>query len=202
MCVCDVPGTRAVIGCSRIRIDSPHIGQSFAGIDISRNDPYRTRSLMAHTFGRFGGGHSAVMTREDQRHDANWFADEVIIDFPSVAPAVDRMRRAFLVDERPRALGASIEISVREALSGATLPLNVPVQCTCSHCGGRGESWTVTCERCGGCGFELLRHAVQVTIPAGVRDGARFRFTVTPRHNRSTRIELRIVVAGPASPDR
>ena len=111
-----------MICCSRIRIPSPHIGQSRAAIDISRNDPYRTRSLMAHTFGRFGGGHSAVMTREDQRHDAQWFADEVTIDFPSVAAAVERMRRSFLVDERPQALSASIEVSAHEAANGATVP--------------------------------------------------------------------------------
>jgi len=41
----------------------------------------------------------------------------------------------------------------------------------------------------------LLRHPVHVTVPAGVRNGARFCFTVTPRHNRSTRIELRVVIA-------
>ena len=176
-------------------IVSPHIGHSFPAIDFSLNDFYRTRSLMAHTFGRFRGDHAAVMTREDQRHDANWFADEVTIDFPSVAPAVERMRRSFLVDERPQALSASIEVSAREAVNGTTVPLDVPVQRTCTCCGGRGESWTETCERCRGCGFELLRHAVQVTIPAGVHDGARFCFAVTPRHNRPTRIELRIIVA-------
>lgn len=184
-----------MICCSRTRIVSPHIGQSLPAIDFSLNDPYRTRSLMAHTFGRSGGDHTAVMTREDQRHDANCFADEVTVDFPSVALAVERMRRSFLADERPQTLAASIEVSAREAVTGTTLPLNIPVQCTCSCCGGRGESWTETCGQCRGCGFELLRHAVQVTIPAGVRDGARFCFTVTPRHNRSTRIELRIVVA-------
>ena len=150
---------------------------------------------MAHTFGRFGGGHAAVMTRDDHRHAANWFADEVIVDFPSVASAVERIRRSFLGDERPQALSASIEVSAREAAHGITVPLNVPVQCTCTRCGGRGESWTEMCERCGGGGFELLRHTVQVTVPAGVRDGARFCFTVTPRQNRPTRIELRITVA-------
>ena len=31
--------------------------------------------------------------------------------------------------------------------------------------------------------------------PAGVLDGTCFRFTVTPRHNPSTRVELRVLVA-------
>jgi DnaJ-class molecular chaperone len=135
------------------------------------------------------------MTQENSRHDANWFADEVSIDFPSVAAAVERMRRSFLDDERPATVSAAVELTDREAACGVTVPLDVPVHCTCSHCGGRGESWTETCLRCRGCGSELLHHPVQVTVPAGVRNGARFCFTVTPRHNRSTRIELRVVVA-------
>jgi hypothetical protein len=135
------------------------------------------------------------MTREDSRQDANWFADEVSIDFPSVAPAVERMRRSFLADERPETLSAAVELTDREAASGVTVPIDVPVRCTCSRCGGRGESWTEPCLQCRGCGTELLRHPVHVTVPAGVRNGARFCFTVTPRHNRSTRIELRVVIA-------
>ena len=100
---------------------------------------------MANTFGRFGSEHVAVMTREDLRLDANCFADEVTIDFPSVAPAVERIRRAFLADERPAALRAAVELTARQAVSGVTVPLDVPVQCTCGCCGGRGESWTEPC---------------------------------------------------------
>jgi hypothetical protein len=137
----------------------------------------------------------AVMTRDDSRQDVNCFADEVTIDFPSVAPAVERIRRSFLADERPDTLRAAVELTGDEAAHGVTIPFNVPVQCTCADCGGRGESWTETCVRCRGCGFELLRHAVQITVPAGVRDGARFCFTVAQRPNRSTRVELHVVVA-------
>lgn len=158
--------------------------------------------MRGHTHGRFepqGSRHSgervAVMTRDDSRHDANCFADEVIIDFPSVAPAVDRIRRSFLADERPDSIRTAVELTDREAARGVTIPFNVPVHCTCVDCGGRGESWTETCVRCRGCGFELRRHAVQVTVPAGVRDGARFCFTVTQRPHRSTRVELYVVVA-------
>jgi hypothetical protein len=164
-------------------------------IDFSSIDFYGTRSLMAHTFGRFGSEHVAVMTREDLRHDANCFADEVTVDFPSMAPAVERIRRAFLAEERPPTWSSGVELTARQATSGVTVPLDVPVQCTCRSCGGRGESWTETCRTCHGCGLELLRHSVQVTFPAGVRNGARFCFAVTPRHNRSTRIELHVVVA-------
>jgi len=135
------------------------------------------------------------MAREASRDEANCFADEVCVDFPSVASAIERVRRSFLADERPEALRATIEITDSEAARGVTVPIDVPVHCTCSHCGGRGESWTETCSLCGGCGFELLPHSVQVTVPPGVRNGARFCFTVTPRHHRSTRIELHVVVA-------
>lgn len=136
-----------------------------------------------------------MMTRDASHEDAKWFADEVCIDFPSVAPAIERVRQSFLADERPQTLRAAVELTDREAASGTTVPLDVPVHCTCGECGGRGESWTETCSRCRGGGFELLQHAVHVTVPAGVRNGARFYFTVTPRHNRSTRIELHVVVA-------
>jgi DnaJ-class molecular chaperone len=138
-----------------------------------------------------GGDQLAVITGEESsRHDVSCFADDVIVDFPSVAPAVERIRRAFLADERPHPLRAEIQISRREAMLGATLPLEVPVRCTCTQCGGRGESWTVSCSRCGGRGSELLHHALQVTVPSGVLDGACFHFTVTARHNPPTRIEL------------
>jgi hypothetical protein len=135
------------------------------------------------------------MTRDDSCQDGSCFADEVTIDFPSMAPAVERMRRSFLADERSDTLRAAVALTGDEAAHGVTIPFDVPVQCTCADCGGRGESWTETCVRCRGCGFELLRHAVQITVPAGVRDGARFYFTVAQRPNRSTRVELHVVVA-------
>jgi hypothetical protein len=40
----------------------------------------------------------------------------------------------------------------------------------------------------------VLHHVVQVTIPAGVLDGDRFHFTVTPRHHAPSRVELRVLV--------
>jgi hypothetical protein len=131
----------------------------------------------------------------DDRHDASCFADEIAIDFPSVDLALARIRRAFLADERPTQLRTIVRLSDREARAGATVPLDVPVHCTCRHCGGRGESWTELCAPCQGSGAELLHQPLHVTLPAGVPDGARFQFSVTPRQNITTRIELHVLVS-------
>ncbi len=147
-----------------------------------------------NTFRPFGGPQVAVIGSEDSHHEVSCFADEVVIDFPSMAPAVDRIRSAFLAGERAAALGAAISLSPREAAAGATVPLDVPVRCTCHYCGGRGESWAEPCPCCSGNGFELLHHQLRVSVPAGVADGTRFHFTVTPRHHPPTRIELHIRV--------
>jgi hypothetical protein len=151
--------------------------------------------MPGNMFRPFGGDQVAV-AGVDARHDAaSCFADEVAIDFPSVAPAVDRMRQAFVADERTEALRAAITLSTREAREGTTVPLEVPVRCTCHTCGGRGETWTESCGPCRGSGVELLRHQLQVLVPAGVIDGTRFCFTLTPRHHPPTRIELQVQVA-------
>ena len=93
-----------------------------------------------NAFGRFGGHAIAVRGAEELRHDRRWFADEVAIDFPSVAPAVERMRHAFASDEHAKTLTAALEISPREAIESATVPLDMPVRCTCRPCSGRGET--------------------------------------------------------------
>jgi hypothetical protein len=137
----------------------------------------------------------ALVSTDDTRVDVSCFADEVVIDFPSVALAVDRIRRGFLVDEPPPRWHATLHVSANEARRGVTTPLEVPVRLTCHQCGGRGESWTEDCSRCRGTGTLLLHHVVQVTIPAGVMDGDRFFFSVVPRHHTPTRIELHVRVA-------
>src|SRR3954465_6400900 len=99
--------------------------------------------MRGNTFRPFGGNRIAVMSGDDTRHDADCFSDEVVIDFPSVAPAVDRVRSSFLVSGRSEARSATIDVTPREAVEGATLPLQVPVRGTCTGCGGRGGNWRV-----------------------------------------------------------
>ena len=128
-----------------------------------------------------------------------WFADEVAIDFPSVSDAVERIREAFLgADEPDLPLTAELLLTPHEAFEGVTVPLDVPVRCTCRLCGGRGESWTEWCGGCNGTGESSLRHRVRLSVPARVPDGARFRFSVSAPFAPPTRVEVRVAVREPA----
>jgi hypothetical protein len=150
--------------------------------------------MSGDTFRPLGGDHVAVVSADNSRIEVSCFADEVVIDFPSVAFAVDRIRRGFLADESPARWHSTVRISDQQARRGTTVPLEVPVRLTCHQCGGRGESWTEPCQHCSGSGTVLMHHVLQVTVPAGVLDGDRFHFTVAPRQHTPTRIELHVLV--------
>jgi len=141
------------------------------------------------------GDQIAVLPGEDAaRPHLECFADEVVIDFPSVAQAVEKMRSAFVEGDRTEPLSARISLSMRQASDGIAVPLDVPVRTTCRACGGRGETWSEPCAPCESTGTEILRHHVTVCVPAGVADGACFRFSVATRHDPPTRVELRVAV--------
>ena len=128
------------------------------------------------------------------------FADEIAIDFPSLRPVssvVERMRAAFL-GERSADLSAELRLSTEDARAGLVVPLEVPIRATCPTCGGRGETWTEPCERCRGTGESVMHHPVRVSLPAGVADGARFRFRVSSPHARSVRVEVRVAIQSAA----
>jgi hypothetical protein len=129
------------------------------------------------------------------------FADEIAIDFPSVGDVVERMRRAFL-GEAPSAdvLATQLYVSTFAARHGLTVPLEVPMRAVCHPCGGRGGTWRERCDCCSGSGESLFTHAVRVSLPPGVVDGARFRFRVTSPHAAtSVRVEVRVAVRSSAA---
>ena len=126
-------------------------------------------------------------------HDC--FADEIAIDFPSVGPAVERMRDAFLGECADDDLvRRELLVSPREAWDGLVVPVEVPIRGLCRRCGGRGETWTERCDECHGTGASLLHRAVRVTLRAGVADGARFRFRVSSPDAASVRVEVRVAI--------
>jgi hypothetical protein len=129
------------------------------------------------------------------------FADEIAIDFPSVGTVVERMRDAFLgveLEAEAEIVCADVSLTRREASDGMIVPLEVPIRATCPDCGGRGETWTEPCGDCGGTGESVFRHAVRVALPAGVANGARFRFRVITPDAPAVRVEVRVSVRSAA----
>jgi hypothetical protein len=147
-----------------------------------RDDGHAARRVAAHPVAR----------------SADWLADEVAIDFPSLDEAVERMRDAFLAplaegDDQPE-LSAELRLSPREAFDGVTVPLDVPIRRLCAACGGRGEIWSEMCARCDGIGQALERHPVRLIVPPRVHDGQRFCLSVSFPSASPTRIEVRIAI--------
>jgi len=128
------------------------------------------------------------------------FADEIAIDFPSVERVMERMRDAFLGEQRDaNVLRAEVSLTQREAFDGLIVPLSVPVRVTCPHCGGRGETWTERCDLCRGTGESLIQHAVRVSVPPRVADGARFRFRLKSPDASLVRVEVRVAIRSSAA---
>lgn len=122
-------------------------------------------------------------------------ADEVAIDFPSSRAAIDLFRRDHgQPDTSDASARAEIEISTRQAGSGALVTLTVDVPRTCVCCGGRGEVWSDPCEPCDGRGQEMQTQRLTVAVPPGVIDGDRFSFNLWPPRGPRTRVDVRVAV--------
>ena len=84
------------------------------------------------------------------QRDARCFDDEVIVDFPSVAPASIGSAARFSPTSTPTPVRAAIQLSSRDALDGVTVPLDGAGAQHLRQCGGRGETWAESCPRCAG----------------------------------------------------
>ena len=91
-------------------------------------------------------------------------------------------------------MSAEIVVSPREAFDGTLVPLHVPLRRTCPRCGGRGEVWADWCAACGGAGEISAMERVRLRLPAGVREGATFRFSVSPQSAPRTFVQVRITI--------
>lgn len=144
--------------------------------------------------GRLDDDLAVSSNRADCRFGREWCADELAIDFPSIPPDVDRLRSTFTGEVSAAPLRAEVRLSAGEASDGVMVPLDVPIRAACPDCGGRGESWMEWCRACGGTGESWVRHRVRLAMPAGVPDGARFRFRVTSPLALPTRVEVLVAV--------
>ena len=91
-------------------------------------------------------------------------------------------------------LSAEIVLSPMEAFRGTTIPLDIPIRQTCGRCGGRGETWMEWCDACAGCGDVRAYHEIELRVPAGVREGERFRFSIMPTGSPHTIVDVRISI--------
>ena len=163
--------------------------RAYAFLEVARayevlNNPERRRSYDARLLGGARGSHPR----------AEWLADEVAIDFPSVASVLDRMRHSFFGPAAPVNLSAEIIVTPREAFWGTVVPLGVPLRRTCPRCGGRGETWEECCSSCEGEGEVASLHEVHLRIPAGVNEGERFRFSIASSAAPHTLVEVRVTI--------
>jgi molecular chaperone DnaJ len=196
----DVLGVRSDAGADEIKRAYRQLARRYhpdisgddraaAFLEVSRayevlNDPVRRRSYDARLRFREEGGAGR----------ADWLSDEVAIDFPSISSVLDQMRHSFFGAPPFIALSAEIVLSPQEAFWGTTVPLDLPLRRTCGHCGGRGETWQEWCGACSGGGDVETTHELRLRVPAGVREGARFRFSVTPPGAPHTLVEVRVSI--------
>jgi hypothetical protein len=133
--------------------------------------------------------------RADGAHD-EWLSDDVVVDFPSMSGIVEQMRATFFGtdDDAAATHRAEVTLTPREADEGVRVPFDLTVRHTCPVCGGRGEVWAESCGVCAGSGQGLLPHQFQLRVPAGVRDGTRLTYSVTPPFSATTHLEVRIAI--------
>lgn len=125
---------------------------------------------------------------------ADWLSDEICIDFPSISSVLDRMRHSFFGAGPETALAAEVIVTSQEAFWGALVPLHLPLRRTCLRCGGRGEVWSEWCASCAGVGDLSAPLEMRLRVPAGVREGACFRFSVAPSGAHPTLVEVRVAI--------
>ncbi|NMA91668.1 MAG: J domain-containing protein [Firmicutes bacterium] len=70
---------------------------------------------------------------------------------------------------------SEIELTLEEAYRGTSRLLRVASGSICPDCGGLGRSGRDFCPRCGGTGEIAKEKTLEVTIPAGVKEGSRIR---------------------------
>lgn len=127
----------------------------------------------------------------------NPLSDDVVVDFPSMAGLVERMRALFFAgasDGDHLSLTTEVTLTTKEADEGIRVPVDLPVRLTCPACGGRGEVWNEVCGLCTGTGGGFLFHHLDVRVPPGVHHGLRLRVCVSPPFALDMHLEVHIAI--------
>jgi len=98
---------------------------------------------------------------------------------PGLEEVASRFRRSFThpdlpKSQRPEPLRLEVLLPPDRAAQGGLLELSVPVFYPCRSCQGSGGVGPFSCARCNGQGMEEHEERVQLSVPAGLRDGSVF----------------------------
>ena len=98
---------------------------------------------------------------------------------PGLEEVASRFRRSFThpdlpKSQRPEPLRLEVLLPPDRAVHGGLLELSVPVFYPCRSCQGSGGIGPFSCRRCNGHGMEEHEERVQLSVPAGLRDGSVF----------------------------
>jgi DnaJ-class molecular chaperone len=83
-----------------------------------------------------------------------------------------RRGAGFSFSGRGSDIESEIDLTLEEAHRGTSRSLSIPVDETCTECGGTGERDKKACAKCGGSGFQTRLEQVTVNIPRGASDGS------------------------------
>ncbi len=86
-----------------------------------------------------------------------------------------RQRRRSRVPRRGEDHEYTVEVPLREAFSGTTRTFEIQIPEPCMECNGTGVNHGQVCLICEGTGTVSRRSRIEVTIPAGIREGQRVR---------------------------
>jgi DnaJ-class molecular chaperone len=91
--------------------------------------------------------------------------------FGGASPRRGRRRTARRGDDHEQ----TVEVGLREAFSGTTRTFDMQTTDVCPECGGDGFIGASMCHVCGATGTVPRRGRIEVTIPAGIREGQKVR---------------------------
>lgn len=108
--------------------------------------------------------------------------------FESYTPSFDELFERFWSNfeplgrpkaERLESLTMEVVLSPEEARFGTRVRVRIPARARCAECGGRGSVGFYECWYCEGHGVLTTEYPVDVSVPAGTRDGDAVRVPLT-----------------------
>jgi DnaJ-class molecular chaperone len=92
--------------------------------------------------------------------------------FQTLFGGATRRGSGFVFSGRGSDIESQIDLTLEEAHRGTSRSLSIPLEESCSECGGTGEHEKKPCAKCGSSGVQTRLEQFTVKIPRGVQDGA------------------------------